>query len=426
MNILTDKLKKNNFKICVVGLGYVGLPVAVSFSKKFKVIGYDIDKYRIKDLKRSFDKNNSIEKKNSKFLKKIIFTSNINDLNTSNVFIVTTPTPISKNKKPDLSLVFKAFDIFKKISIKNKLIILESTVYPEASTKEFIPYLEKISNSRINRDFLFGYSPERINPGDRKNNFENIDKIISGSNNLSLALMKKIYSSVIKKVHVSTDITTAEMAKVIENVQRDINIAFVNEVSLISNKFKINSNEVLKLSNTKWNFLNFKPGLVGGHCIGVDPYYLIDKLIKKKYKPKIILSGRDINEKYPRDILNLFLKRLNLRKVKKILMMGISYKANCNDIRNSKSIDILERLKSKKFSVEIFDPFIKNFHQKDLKKYKLLKSLPSNKKYDAIIISVDHDYFKKLNARILKNMCKEDLAIFDIKNIFPKEGFFRL
>ena len=282
MIILNDKLKKNNFKICVVGLGYVGLPVAVSFSKKFKVIGYDIDKYRIKDLKRSFDKNNSIEKKNSKFLKKIIFTSNINDLNTSNVFIITTPTPISKNKKPDLSLVFKAFDIFKKISIKNKLIILESTVYPEASTKEFIPYLEKISNSRINRDFLFGYSPERINPGDRKNNFENIDKIISGSNNLSLALMKKIYGSVIKKVHVSTDITTAEMAKIIENIQRDINIAFVNEVSLISNKFKINSNEVLKLSNTKWNFLNFKPGLVGGHCIGVDPYYLIDKLIKKK------------------------------------------------------------------------------------------------------------------------------------------------
>ena len=426
MIILNDKLKKNNFKICVVGLGYVGLPVAVSFSKKFKVIGYDIDKYRIKDLKRSFDKNYSIEKKNSKFLKKIIFTSNINDLNTSNVFIITTPTPISKNKKPDLSLVFKAFDIFKKISIKNKLIILESTVYPEASTKEFIPYLEKISNSRINRDFLFGYSPERINPGDRKNNFENIDKIISGSNNLSLALMKKIYGSVIKKVHVSTDITTAEMAKIIENIQRDINIAFVNEVSLISNKFKINSNEVLKLSNTKWNFLNFKPGLVGGHCIGVDPYYLIDKLIKKKYKPRIILSGRNINEKYPRDILNLFLKSLSLRKVKKILMLGVSYKANCNDIRNSKSIDILERLKSKKLSVEIFDPFFKNFDQKNLKKFKLLKSLPLNKKYDAIIISVDHDYFKKLNASTLKNMCKEDLAIFDIKNIFPKEGFFRL
>ncbi len=426
MIILKHKLKKNNFKICVVGLGYVGLPVAVSFSKKFKVIGYDIDKYRIKDLKRSFDKNNSIEKKNFKFLKKIIFTSNISDLNTSNVFIITTPTPISKNKKPDLSLVFKAFDIFKKISIKNKLIILESTVYPEASTKEFIPYLEKISNSRINRDFLFGYSPERINPGDRKNNFENIDKIISGSSNLSLSLMKKIYSSVIKKVHVSTDITTAEMAKVIENIQRDINIAFVNEVSLISNKFKINSNEVLKLSNTKWNFLNFKPGLVGGHCIGVDPYYLIDKLIKKKYKPRIILSGRNINEKYPQDILNLFLKRLSLRKVKKILMMGVSYKANCNDIRNSKSIDILEQLKSKKLSVEIFDPFFKNFDQKYLKKFKLLKSFPLNKKYDAIIISVDHDYFKKLNVKTLKNMCKEDLAIFDIKNIFPKEGFFRL
>ena len=426
MKILKNKLLRKECKICVIGLGYVGLPVAVSFSKKYQVIGYDIDITRIKDLKRSFDKNDSIKKNNLKYLKKIKFTEKIQDLKVVDIFIIATPTPVLKNKKPDLQLVFKALDIFKEVDIKNKLIIVESTVYPEASENEFIPYLEKITKKKINKDFFYGYSPERINPGDKKNNFENIDKIVSGSNNNSLILMKKLYSSVIKKVHVASNIATAEMAKVIENIQRDINIAFVNEVSLISKKFKTESHEVLKLSNTKWNFLDFKPGLVGGHCIGVDPYYLIDKLKKKNYKPKIILSGRAINESYPKIILNLFLKNLNKKKIKNVLFMGIAYKANCNDIRNSKSLVMLDELIKKKISVDVFDPYFKKLDLSLVKKYNILKKIPIKKKYDAIVISVDHDYFKKIKVGKIKKICSNDKSIFDIKNTFPKENFFQI
>ncbi len=253
MKFLINKFFKNNLKICIVGLGYVGLPVAVSFSKKYSVTGFDIDKLRIKNLQKGIDINNSIRKDKLKYLKKINFTNNIKNLNKVDIFIIAIPTPILKDKKPNLKLIYKALDIFKKIDIKNKLVIIESTVYPEASDKEFIPYLQKISHKKINKDFFYGYSPERINPGDDNNNFENIDKIISGSNSTAVNLMKKLYNSVVKKVHVSSDIKSAELAKVIENIQRDINIAFVNEVSLISKKFNISSHQVLKLSNTKWN-----------------------------------------------------------------------------------------------------------------------------------------------------------------------------
>ncbi len=426
MNFLYDKLKKNNLKICVIGLGYVGLPVAISFSKKYDVIGFDINKLRINQLKKKVDKNNSIKIKDKRYLKKIKFTFITSDLKSSDIFIITTPTPILKNKKPDLRLVFKALDLFKKINIKNKFVILESTVYPEASEKEFIPYLERITKMKINKDFYFGYSPERINPGDEKNNFENIDKIISGSDENSLKFLKKLYSTLINKIHLSPNIKTAEMAKVIENIQRDINIAFVNEVSLICKKFNLDSKDVLNLSETKWNFLKFKPGLVGGHCIGVDPYYLIDKLLKKKYKPKIILSGRDINEKYPIDILNLFLKDPTNKNKKKVLLLGITYKANCNDIRNSKSIVILNKLLSKKYSVDVFDPFLTSFKIGLKKKYNILKKMPFKKKYDLIIIAVDHNFFKSININILKRMCKNNSSIFDIKNIYPEEKFFRI
>lgn len=426
MKFLINKFFKNNLKICIVGLGYVGLPVAVSFSKKYSVTGFDIDKLRIKNLQKGIDINNSIRKDKLKYLKKINFTNNIKNLNKVDIFIIAIPTPILKDKKPNLKLIYKALDIFKKIDIKNKLVIIESTVYPEASDKEFIPYLQKISHKKINKDFFYGYSPERINPGDDNNNFENIDKIISGSNSTAVNLMKKLYNSVVKKVHVSSDIKSAELAKVIENIQRDINIAFVNEVSLISKKFNISSHQVLKLSNTKWNFLNFKPGLVGGHCIGVDPYYLIDKLSKKNYKPKMILSGRNVNENYPIDILNLFLKNISLKKIKKVLFLGVSYKANCNDIRNSKSIVILDKLISKKFLVDVYDPFLKNFSTQFSKKYNFLKNMPTKKKYDSIIISVDHEYFKNLKVKNLKKLCTNDESIFDIKNIFPREDFFRI
>ena len=426
MKILKDKIKNKSLEVCVVGLGYVGLPVAVSFAKKYKVIGFDLNTTRVKQLKKSYDINNSIEKKDYKNLKKIKYTSSYKDLLSADVFIISTPTPILSNKKPDLKYVYKALDIFKRIKIKNKLVVLESTVYPNASEKNFIPYLEKITGKKIDIDFYYGYSPERINPGDKKNHFQNIDKIVAGSNHLSSNLVKKIYSSVVKKTHKATNIRTAEMSKIIENIQRDINIAFVNEISLICRKFNITSSEVLKLSNTKWNFLNFKPGLVGGHCLGVDPYYLIYELAKKNYKPKIVLSGRRINENYPKDILSLFLKSLNLKKIKKILFLGISYKANCNDIRNSKSLVILDQLISKKFSVDVYDPYFRNFKYNFNKRYNILSKFPFKRKYDSIIISVDHNEFKKIKISKIKKMCKKEKSIFDIKNIFPKENFFKI
>jgi UDP-N-acetyl-D-galactosamine dehydrogenase len=422
--LLKKKIKNEKALICVIGLGYVGLPVAAAFSRKFKVIGYDINQSRIRELKSGLDINCSLIKNDIKNLKKILFTYKRSDIKDCDIFIITTPTPILKNNKPDLSFVIKALEIFKTIDIKNKLIILESTVFPDASKDKFIPFLEKISQKKINVDFYYGYSPERINPGDNKNNIYNIDKIVAGSDIQVASIVSILYSSVIKKVHTASTISVAEMSKVIENIQRDINIALINEISLICKKFNLNTHEVLKLSATKWNFLKFEPGLVGGHCIGVDPYYLIHKMIEKKFNPRIILAGRAINEGYPVKLCKFFISHFKEKKVKKIIFFGVTYKKNCNDIRNSKSFEMIEYFRKNKYKLDIFDPYYKSFDLNKKNKFSFLSKFPI-KNYDAAIISVDHDYFKKIGSEKIKKIINYKDLIFDIKNIFPKENFIK-
>jgi UDP-N-acetyl-D-glucosamine/UDP-N-acetyl-D-galactosamine dehydrogenase len=417
MNLLINlqrKINKNNATISVLGLGYVGLPVAYNFSKKFNVIGFDINKNRVSELKNNKDNNNSISYEQLK-KKKILFTNNFKDLFTSDIFIVTTPTPINKKKKPDVKFIFKALDYIIQSSIKNKLIILESTVYPGASKNIFIKYLEKKTRLKINIDFYFGYSPERINPGDSIHNFKNISKIVSGSDKKSCELIFLLYNKVVNKVIKSSSMLTAETAKLIENSQRDLNVAFVNEIAIICDKLKIKSREALKLASTKWNFLNFKPGLVGGHCIGVDPYYLFYSSKKLGYSPKTLLAGRSLNENFSKFLAYKFLKLFNIKKMK-ILVMGATYKADCSDLRNSKSFDICKILLKKKCLVDIYEPNIKILNYNG---FKFIKK-PKKNFYNGIIVSVDHKKFKEMGVKKILSFGVKKCKIFDIKSIFSK------
>ncbi len=410
---LQQKINTNKANISVLGLGYVGLPVAYNFAKKFKVVGFDIDKKRILELKKFKDKNNSVSFKNFK-KKKLFFSFNKKNLINSEIFIITTPTPITENKKPDLKYIFKALDFIIKSNIYGKLIILESTVFPGASNDIFIKYLEKKTNLKINDDFLFGYSPERINPGDNTNKFKNISKIVSGSSKISCNLIFGLYKKVVNKVYKSSSILAAETAKLIENSQRDLNIAFVNEIAIICDKLKIKSREALSLASTKWNFLNFKPGLVGGHCIGVDPYYLFYKSKKLGYMPKTLLAGRSLNENFSHFLINKFLKLFKKKKLR-ILLMGASYKENCNDLRNSKSLDIFKILKKKNCLVDIYDPHVSTQEQSGFN----FINYPKKKHYNGIIISVAHKKFKNMGLKKIYSFGTNNFKVFDIKNIFP-------
>lgn len=418
---IKSKINKNKLEIAVIGLGYVGLPVAYSFSKKFKVIGFDINKDRIKNLKNNNDKNQSISKAKLK-KSNIKFSYNFKDMKNSEIFIITTPTPITSSKNPDLKFIYKALQFIIKLGIKNKFIVLESTVYPGASEKKFIKLLEKSSGLMVNKDFFYGYSPERINPGDKIHTFNNISKIVSGSNQKTCEIIYQLYKKVVKNLHKASSILSAETSKLIENSQRDLNVAFVNEISIICNKLNIKSSEVLKLASTKWNFLNFTPGLVGGHCIGVDPYYLFYSSKKLGYKPETLLAGRTLNENYPKFLVKKFLSFFRKKKIS-ILLMGATYKANCNDLRNSKSLEIFQILKKKNCEVHIFDP---NVDKKNVGKIKFLKK-PKKNFYDGIIISVDHIAFKKMGCKKIKDYGKKDCKVFDVKNLFPNQiGLIRL
>ncbi len=412
---IKSKINKNKLEISVIGLGYVGLPVAHSFSKKFKVIGFDINIDRIRHLKKNNDLNQSISKAE---LKKsgIKFSSNFRDMKNSEIFIITTPTPITPSKNPDLKFIYKALQFIIKIGIKNKFIILESTVYPGASENKFIKFLEKSSGLSVNKDFFYGYSPERINPGDKIHTFNNISKIVSGSDKKTCEIIYRLYKKVVHKVYKASTILSAEASKLIENSQRDLNVAFVNEISIICNKLNIQSSETLKLASTKWNFLNFSPGLVGGHCIGVDPYYLFYSSKKLGYKPQTLLAGRNLNENYPKFLVKKFLSFFNKRKIN-VLLMGATYKENCNDLRNSKSIDIFRILRQKKHQVHFFDP---NVTQKKFGKIIFTKK-PRKNYYDAIIISVSHMVFKKMGLNKILKYGKKNCKVFDIKNLFSNQ-----
>ena len=414
-----------DIKLGIIGLGYVGLPLALEFSKNRKVIGFDIKKKRIEELNSGIDKNLESNKEELQNSKKLNFTNNEEDLKYANCFIITVPTPIDELKKPDLQPLLQASEMIGKIIKKGDLIIYESTVYPGCTEEVCVPILEKFSNLKFNLDFFCGYSPERINPGDKKHTISNIKKITSGSTPKISDLIDNLYNEIIiAGTHKASSIKVAEAAKVIENTQRDINIALINELSMIFSKLNIDTKEVLDAAGSKWNFLNFKPGLVGGHCIGVDPYYLTYKAESVGHHPKIILAGREINDNMGSHVVSEMIKKMEEKKINiknsKILIMGITFKENCSDIRNSGVKMVFERLKKYTHNIDLYDPWTDS---KEIKKiYGINSQQTLNKNdYDGIIIAVAHKIFIEMGKIEILNLCKKNHVIYDLKYLFTKD-----
>ncbi len=409
-------------KIAVIGLGYVGLPLAVEFGKKYETIGFDIDKKRIKELESGIDKTLEVEISNLKSSEFLSYTSDIEGIKNSNYYIVTVPTPIDKNKRPDLTPLIKASETVGKILKKEDIVIYESTVYPGATEEDCVPVLEEFSGLKFNKDFYCAYSPERINPGDKVHTVTKILKVTSGSNPETAKKVDDLYKSVIVAgTYMASSIKVAEAAKVIENSQRDLNIAFVNELSMIFHKMGIDTIEVLEAAGTKWNFLPFRPGLVGGHCIGVDPYYLTHKAQELNFHPEIILSGRRVNDNMGTYVANRIIK-LMIKKGHNILnndilVLGITFKENCPDIRNSKVIDLINELKNFGANVDVFDNWAKKEEVYEEYSLKLIEKL--NKKYKAIVLAVSHNEFKSLDLKELK--FDKNSVVFDLKAMFDKQ-----
>ena len=422
-------------RICVVGVGFIGLPLALEFSKKYKVIGYDNNIRRINELKDGYDANSYKIIKNNKFKKfsinrNLLFSSKVEDIKNCNIYIVTVPTPIYKNKVPNLKHLKNSSQIIGKFLKPNNIVIYESTVYPGVTEEICVPLLEKFSKLKLNRDFFCGYSPERLNVGDENKNLVNIKKIVSGSNNKSLNVITKLYSSIIKAgvVKVSS-IKIAEAAKVIENTQRDINIALMNELSIIFSKMNLNTEEIFDAAATKWNFVRYKPGLVGGHCIGVDPYYLTYKSKLIGYSPKIILQGRKINDFMGTYAAYKLINKMQQKKIKiknsKILIMGFTFKENCNDIRNTKVADLVDELKLYGCKVEIYDPLVSKYDINCNKKYTFITK-PKEKIYDSIVIAVAHQIFVNKGLKKITNFAKKNKVIFDVMSIFKNKEIIKL
>tara|TARA_B100000963_G_C22634497_1_gene676776 strand:+ start:589 stop:1848 length:1260 start_codon:yes stop_codon:yes gene_type:complete len=413
-------------KISIFGLGYVGLPLAVELSKNYKVLGFDLDKERIIQLRSGFDKNIQFKKKNLLNSNNLIFTNDYLDLIGSKIFIITVPTPVKKNKEPDLSLIKKAAITISKIVRKKNIIILESTVYPGVTRNIIGNIIEKKSKLKLYKDFQLAYSPERVNPGDKKNTIANIRKIIGATDKKTLDKVSIIYDSFLKnKIYKTDSIEIAEAAKVIENTQRDINIALINEFLKIFNSMNLDTSKILDAASTKWNFLNFSPGLVGGHCIGVDPYYLAYSAKKNGIKPNLILSGRKINESVPHFIVNKCLKFMKHRKNFKVLFLGLTFKEDCPDFRNSKSFKVLSLLNKYTNKIDIYDPYMDTFTEKKLiKKNNVLIDLNlTNRPYDLIMILVSHQEFKIFSKNYkFEKLLKSKGYIYDFKNILRENS----
>ena len=393
----------NNTKICVIGLGYVGLPLAHAFSAKYNVVGFDISKWRIDELSSGYDRTLELSKEqvNEAIQNGMKFSLDINDIKDCNIYIVTVPTPIDKNKRPDLTPLIKASETIGKVLKKDDIVIYESTVYPGATEEDCVPILEKFSGLTFNKDFFCGYSPERINPGDKEHTVTKILKVTSGSTPEIGKKVNELYASIITAgTHLAPTIKVAEAAKVIENSQRDINIAFVNELAIIFNKLGINTNDVLAAAGTKWNFLPFKPGLVGGHCIGVDPYYLTHKAQSIGYNPEIILAGRRLNDNMgiyvANQVIKLMIKKGHKIEGSKVLVLGITFKENCPDIRNSRVIDVITELQEFGCKIDVYDPWADKEEVKHEYNLELTDSLDFTK-YEAIVLAVAHNKFKTLD-----------------------------
>jgi UDP-N-acetyl-D-glucosamine/UDP-N-acetyl-D-galactosamine dehydrogenase len=416
-----------SFHIAVIGLGYVGLPLAVEFAKKYTVTGFDINRKRIEDLQNCIDATLEVDED---VLKEIIkpepqsngviglyCTDKLNDISSCNVFIITVPTPVDRNNQPDLTPLYKASDTVGKVLKKGDIVVYESTVYPGVTEEECVPVLERISGLTFNEDFYCGYSPERINPGDKLHTVSKIKKVTSGSLPHIADTVDGLYSSIIEAgTHKAQSIKIAEAAKVIENAQRDINIAFVNELAKIFNKLQIDTHKVLAAASTKWNFLPFKPGLVGGHCIGVDPYYLAQKAQEVGYHPEIILAGRRLNDGMGQyiahEVVKLMIRKDLTVKGAKILLLGITFKENCPDVRNTRVIDIVNELKSYNVDLKVYDPWAKAADVKHEYGVDILSELPEGHIYDAIILAVAH---KEFLAVAWKEHLKENGVIYDVK-----------
>jgi UDP-N-acetyl-D-glucosamine/UDP-N-acetyl-D-galactosamine dehydrogenase len=423
-------MKLNNLKLAIIGLGYVGLSLAVEFAKKRNVIGFDIKKKRIRELKNGKDCNLE-ETKQALKTSKLLLTNNLKDLKFANCYIITIPTPVDSKKKPDLKLLFMATKAIGKILKYGDIIIYESTVYPGCTEEECVPILEKYSGLKFNKDFYCGYSPERVNPGDKEHRISTIKKITSGSTPEIANLIDQLYNQIIiVGTHKAASIKIAEAAKVIENTQRDLNIALVNELAIIFNKLNIDTQSVLEAAKTKWNFLPFYPGLVGGHCIGVDPYYLTFKAQQIGYSPKIILAGRKLNDNMGAYVVSqlkteMRKKSIDIKK-SKVLIMGLTFKENCPDLRNSGAVNIIKELKKNNCKFDLYDPWANNFEVKKIYKTKPKKKLIQNT-YDAILLTVAHHEFKKMNFENLIKLCKKNHVIYDLKYIYSvNQTSFRL
>lgn len=415
--------KLGETKIAIIGLGYVGLPLAVEFGKARNVIGFDINQKRIDELVAGHDSTLEVDDESLQSAKTLAFTSNVKDLAECNVYIVTVPTPIDDANAPDLTPLRKASAMLATVIKKNDIVIYESTVYPGATEEVCLPIIEKGSGLRFNQEFYAGYSPERINPGDKVNTLTKIKKITSGSTPEIAKFIDELYGSIITAgTHSASSIKVAEAAKVIENTQRDLNIAIINEFAKIFNQLDIDTQEVLEAAGTKWNFLPFKPGLVGGHCISVDPYYLTYKAKEVGYQPEVILAGRRINDGMGRYTATQLVKAIARKKIHiddaRILVLGFTFKGDCPDVRNTKIIDIVDELKSFNMQVDVFDNWASPEEVKHEYGIDLINNLEPNR-YDAIMLAVDHAEFKEWGEDKIRALGKEKHVLYDIKYVLP-------
>lgn len=417
-------------KIAIIGLGYVGLPLAVEFGKKFHAVGFDINTKRVQELNSGFDRTLEVsdeDLKNTLGTKTeqscFVCSDNLDDIKDCNYYIVTVPTPTDKNNRPDLTPLYKASETLGKVLKKGDIVIYESTVYPGVTEDECVPVLERVSGLKFNVDFFAGYSPERINPGDKEHTVTKILKVTSGSTPEIAEKVDQLYRAVIVAgTHKASSIKVAEAAKVIENSQRDINIAFVNELAKIFNLLGIDTHDVLEAAGTKWNFLKFKPGLVGGHCIGVDPYYLAQKAQEAGYHPEIILAGRRLNDEMGKYVATETIKLMIKKDIKvkdaKILVLGFTFKEDCPDVRNTKVIDIINELNTYNVNLTIADPWASPAEVKHEYGISTQKEMPGDVKFDAAILAVGHKEFKNLDIR---NLLHSNGVLFDVKGLLPKE-----
>lgn len=420
MHDLSDKTS-----IAVIGLGYVGLPVALAFSKRFPTLAFDINPLRIKQLRQGIDNTGEVDADEILDSSNLALTHELNDLRDTDVLVVTVPTPINENNLPDLSLLERASSDIGKIVHTGSIVIFESTVFPGATEEICVPLIEEASGLKLNLDFYVGYSPERINPGDNVHRLESVVKVTSGSTSECAEFVDKLYRSIVKAgTHKAPSIRIAEAAKVIENIQRDLNIALVNEFARVFEKLDIDTGDVLDAASTKWNFLPFRPGLVGGHCIGVDPYYLTYKANSLGYNPEVILAGRKMNNDMPRYIAERIHQLLSERgstiRESKVLVLGITFKENCPDIRNSKAVDLVSELQRLRADVDVYDPVVNLPLPADMRHVKMIDSIPEHT-YDAVVAAVAHSEFVEMSPNTLRSFARENAVIYDVKHCLDRE-----